>query len=50
MDADTNANANANTNANADAGGITVGLRELRSGELKMKLTIYTTERKQFNN
>ena len=42
MDADANANANANANsnanvnANADAGGSTVALRELCSGELKI--------------
>ena len=34
---DADANANANANANADAGGSTIALRELCSGELKTK-------------
>ena len=39
MDADANANAdaNVNANANADAGGSTIALHELCSGELKRK-------------
>ena len=45
MDADANAdaNANANANANADAGGSTIALRELCSGELKIALSRYVS-------